>query len=145
MNRSSWIVLLAATVACSSSSSSSGSPDAAADTGSVVDSCAPVDSACGQPCDPGNSLGVGHYCKNIQDCFSLPKAHLCSVLGGSGNTFFCTFRCSIPPEGGTAGDGGTSGDDGGPLPFPTDCGSGASCTCDNMGNCGCTPNVCLTP
>jgi hypothetical protein len=120
---------------CSSSSAGSGT---GADGGAGDDggSCAKIDSSCGQPCDPGNALGVGHYCDHIPDCTSLPQAHLCSSLGDL-TTHFCTFRCSLPdaapPDG---GDGG--------LPFPTDCGQGAVCTCDNSGaNCGCTPSVCL--
>ena len=121
---------------CSSSSSSGGTADA----GGVVDSCAPIDgSICGQPCQPGNSLGVGAFCNNITECSQLPQAHLCASLGDP-NAHFCTFRCSVPPEAG-ADDAGGAGEGG--LPFPTDCGSGATCTCDNSGNCGCTPNTCL--
>jgi len=119
-------------IGCSSSSNNS-SDGGSSDAGS----CAPIDSACGQPCDKGNALGVGQYCSQLQDCFGTPQAHLCSSLGSS-STHFCTFRCSVP-EGGS-GDAG-AGDAG--LPFPTDCGEGASCVCDNSGNCGCTPVTCL--
>ena len=134
----------AAAAGCSSSTSgggngasSSGGADGGAGDADDGDSCAKIDSQCGQPCDPGNSLGVGHYCDHITDCTQLPQAHLCSSLG-SLTTHFCTFRCSLPdaapPDG---GDGG--------LAFPTDCGEGAECTCDNDGNCGCTPSICLGP
>jgi hypothetical protein len=128
---------------CSSSSSGGGTTDAGTsqDTG-IVDSCAPIEgSICGQPCQSGNSLGVGAFCNNITDCTQLPQAHLCASLGDP-NAHFCTFRCSNPPEAG-AEDGGDAGEEAG-SGFPTSCGAGATCTCDNSGNCGCTPNMCLT-
>jgi hypothetical protein len=109
--------------------SSSGGNGAGADGGDDGGSCAAIDSACGQPCDPGNTLGVGQYCDHITDCTSTPQAHLCSSLGDL-STHFCTFRCAQPDAGNDAG-------------FPTSCGQGAACTCDNMGNCGCTPTTCL--
>jgi hypothetical protein len=118
----------AAAVGCNSTSSNASGGD---DGGS----CAPIDSACGQPCDPGNSLGVGQFCNHIPDCTNTPQAHLCSSFG-SASTHFCTFRCSLPDA--ATDDGGDGG-----LPFPTDCGEGAICTCDNSGNCGCTPATCL--
>jgi hypothetical protein len=129
-------LLLAA--GCSSSSSGGETTD----SGTSQDSCAPIDgSICGQPCQAGNSLGVGAFCNNITDCSQLPQAHLCASLGNP-NAHFCTFRCSLPLEGG-AEDGGDAGEEAG-LPFPTSCGSGATCTCDTGGaNCGCTPNACL--
>jgi len=126
-----------------SSSSAGGATDAGTsqDTG-IVDSCAPIEgSICGQPCQQGNSLGVGAFCNNITDCTQLPQAHLCSSLGNA-NAHFCTFRCALPQEAG-AEDGGDAGEAG--PGFPTDCGSGATCTCDNGGNCGCTPTMCLGP
>ncbi|HEX8791663.1 MAG TPA: hypothetical protein VF765_11995 [Polyangiaceae bacterium] len=120
-----------------SSSSSSGASDAG-----VVDSCAPIDgSICGQPCQTGNSLGVGAFCNSITECTHLPQAHLCASLGDP-NAHFCTFECSLPPEGG-AGDGGEGDAGDASSGFPTNCGEGATCTCDNSGNCGCTPNTCL--
>jgi hypothetical protein len=121
-------VALAVVVACSSSSSGAGASDA----GAVDSSCDPIDSQCGQPCQAGNSLGVGQFCNNITDCSQTPNAHLCSSLG-SLSTHFCTFRCMAPDAALPEGGGG----------FPTSCGTGASCTCDNSGNCGCTPNTCL--
>ena len=124
--------ILGAGLAVGCSSSSGG---AAADAGGG-DECAEIDSQCGQPCDLGNSLGVGQFCNHITECENTPLAHLCSSLG-SLTTHFCTFRCSSP-------DAALGGQDGG-LPFPTDCGEGATCTCDNTGNCGCTPTVCLGP
>src|ERR1700689_2417542 len=84
---------IAAMVGCSSKSSGGGgtSGDGGTDDGM---SCAKIDSACGQPCDKGNSLGVGQYCSGISDCSNTKQAHLCSSLGnsaGSAATFFCTF------------------------------------------------------
>jgi hypothetical protein len=116
---------------CSTSNS------ATSDDAGAGDECAKIDSQCGQPCDPGNEFGVGHYCNHITDCTSLPQAHLCSSLG-SQTTHFCTFMCS--PADAAAPEGGD-----GSLPFPTSCGTGAACTCDNSGNCGCTPVSCLGP
>lgn len=130
-----------------SSSSAGGTTDAGTsqDTG-VVDSCAPLDSSfCGQPCQPGNSLGVGAFCNNITDCTQQPQAHLCATLGNPG-AHFCTFRCSVVPEGGaTSGDGGDDGGDAAGPSFPTDCGEGATCQCGSGGGqagCACTPNHC---
>ncbi len=137
------VVGLAAACSSASSGGSGGSGGTGKDAsvvdggGSVGDECAPIDSQCGQPCDKGNSLGVGQFCNHVTDCTNTPQAHLCSSLG-SLTTHFCTFRCSEPdaepPEGGD-----------GSLPFPTSCGTGAVCTCDNGGNCGCTPASCLGP
>jgi hypothetical protein len=132
------IGLLGLLLAAGCSSSSAGGTT---DAGTSQDSCAPIDgSICGQPCQSGNALGVGAFCNNITDCTQLPQAHLCGTLGNP-NAHFCTFRCSFPPEAGAAEDGGDAGGSG--SPFPTNCGSGATCTCDNSGNCGCTPNMCL--
>jgi hypothetical protein len=125
------VVIVGTAVGCSSSSNKG----AATADGGGGDECAEIDSQCGQPCDLGNSLGVGQFCNQITQCENTSQAHLCSSLG-SLTTHFCTFRCSAadagPPEG---GDGG--------LAFPTSCGEGATCTCDNSGNCGCTPTSCL--
>jgi hypothetical protein len=127
---------------CSSSSAAAtsnlqdGSMDSPAD-GPMDANCTPIDSACGQPCVAGNSLGVGAFCNSITDCTSQGMANLCATLG-SPNEHFCTFRCSVAPEGGASDDGG----DAGALPFPTDCGEGAQCICSGS-NCGCTPTMCL--
>jgi hypothetical protein len=133
-------LLLAA--GCSSSSSGGGTTDAGTSQDSAnVDSCAPIPgSICGQPCNgSGNQFGVGAFCNNLTDCTQLPKAHLCASLGNP-NAHFCTMRCSLPLEAGADDAGGDAG-----LPFTTDCGSGAECTCDTSGaNCGCTPSMCLT-
>ena len=128
------------TLACSSSSTSGSKADASGsgDDGGSADSCAPIESGCGQPCDRGNSLGVGLYCTGFTQCGQTPKAHLCSSLNNApGNlpTYFCTFRCMAADAAVPEGGGG----------FPTSCGEGAECTCDNSGNCGCTPTRCLGP
>lgn len=125
-------------VAGCSSSSAGGTTDAGT---SQDTSCEPIDSSfCGQPCQPGNSLGVGAFCNDTVDCTQLPKAHLCATLGDPG-AHFCTFRCSVVPEGGASSD---AGDDAGPT-LPTDCGQGASCKCGSGGGqtgCACTPDHC---
>lgn len=130
---------LLAAAACSSSNSGPADASAPEDSG-TFDACAPLDSSCGQPCTGGNSLGVGQYCSGILDCSGTPQAHLCSDLGDP-TTHFCTFRCSLPVDAGS--EGGLA--DGGGSTLPTDCGEGASCTCDKSGECGCTPNACLGP
>ncbi len=125
-----------ASYACSSSSSSGAGSDASAG-GDDAGACAPIESGCGQPCDKGNSLGVGLYCTGFTQCTQTPQAHLCSSLNNtSGNlpTYFCTFRCQAPDAASPEGGG-----------FPTSCGENAECTCDNTGNCGCTPTKCLGP
>jgi hypothetical protein len=126
-----------ATAACSSNSASGADASTAGEDAGAADSCAPIESGCGQPCDTGNSLGVGLFCTGFTQCNQTQQAHLCSSLNNSpGNlpTYFCTFRCqaldAATPEGGG---------------FPTSCGENAECTCDNTGNCGCTPSRCLGP
>jgi len=126
-------------VACSNSSKSGSSADASTsgDDAGAADACAPIESGCGQPCDQGNSLGVGLFCTGFTQCTQTPQAHLCSSLNnGSGSvpTYFCTFRCMAADAEAPEGGG-----------FPTSCGEGAECTCDNTGNCGCTPTKCLGP
>ena len=78
-------------------------------------------SNCGQPGDPGNSIGVGKFCMAISDCNNNGKATLCARLGDP-NNYFCTFMCD-PAK-------------------PADCGDGATCSCQG-GQCGCTPNHCF--
>jgi hypothetical protein len=85
-------------------------------------------SACGRPCDTGNSLGVGKFCldKKIpsDDCKENSKATLCSSIqngGGPNDSYVCTFPC-------TAGQ--------------TDCGENAHCECNGGPLCGCIPNRC---
>jgi hypothetical protein len=87
-------------------------------------------SACGHPGDVGNSLGVGKFCTQEQDCTSNTLATICSSLGNDPSTpqldaYFCTAICS-----------GSSA--------PDFCGDGAACMCGTQG-CGCTPTTCAAP
>ena len=81
------------------------------------------ESLCGQPCDRGNSLGVGRYCAIQDDCAEVVGG-ICSRIQPAKMAWFCTTVC--------AKDG--------------DCGEKARCVCDAMaGGCGCTPEGCLPP
>jgi hypothetical protein len=87
-------------------------------------------SACGHPGDVGNSLGVGKFCTQEQDCTGNSLANICSTLGNDPSTpqldaYFCTAICS-----------GSSA--------PNFCGDGAACMCGTQG-CGCTPTTCSAP
>ena len=113
---------IAIAVGCSSSSGNGAGPG---DGGG--DECAPIDSACGQPCDPGNSLGIGRFCYFTGDCVGTTIPTICATLGDK-TEHFCTASCD-PPD---------ASDDG---PFPKDCGENASCQCQG-GQCGCFPNAC---
>jgi hypothetical protein len=115
---------LAVGIGCSSSSNGNGAADAGGDGGS----CDKIDSACGQPCDPGNSLGIGKFCRGIVDCQGTAVPTLCATLGNSAE-HFCTAMCN-PPDAG--GDGG---------PFLASCGENATCQCQG-GQCGCYPSTC---
>jgi hypothetical protein len=108
-------------VGCSPSSSNGTSTDAGA--------CTPIDSACGQPCDPGNSLGIGRFCNQIMDCQGTKVPTLCATLGDP-SEHFCTARCTPADAGADAASG-----------FLTDCGENATCACQN-GECGCYPTTC---
>ncbi|HEY3816553.1 MAG TPA: hypothetical protein VGL81_05255 [Polyangiaceae bacterium] len=111
-------------VGCSSSSDKG----SGGETDGGGDECEKIDSACGQPCDPGNSLGVGKFCNNIHDCEGSQLPTLCATLGDS-TEHFCTAMCS--PE------------DAGPdAAFTTNCGENATCQCQG-GQCGCFPTSCL--
>jgi hypothetical protein len=105
---------------CSSSSGGSG-----ADAGE--DSCAPIDSACGQPCDPGNELGIGRFCESTSYCVGTMVPTICATLGNP-NEHFCTALCN-PPDAGDAGE------------YLASCGSNATCQCQG-GQCGCYPSSC---
>lgn len=113
-------------VGCSSSSSGEATGGGSGDGGSL-EACIPIDSACGEPCDPGNSLGIGKFCNTISDCHGSAIPTVCATLGDP-HEHFCTALCS-PPD---------ASDDSG---FPKDCGEGASCQC--QGQCGCFPNACF--
>jgi len=84
-------------------------------------------SACGHPCDVGNSLGVGKYCKTSNDCANNGSAVICSsILNAQGdpmNTFFCTLPMTCDNT--------------------TDCGSAATCQTVPGKGSGCTPNRCV--
>jgi hypothetical protein len=133
----SGIVLLTAVAALGCSNSNSASGDAGASDAGAAD-CAKIDSACGQPCEMGNSLGVGQFCTGLSDCTNTPQAKICSSLGNTGgnpSTFYCTFLClpadASVPEGGSM--------------LPTDCGEGAACRCEKGSlQCGCVPESCLS-
>jgi predicted small secreted protein len=130
MNRSALLGLAIAVCSfavagCSTSSGSGAGSDT--DAGS----CAPLDaSSCGQPCQKGNSKGVGAFCSGLT-CANNGAATLCANAG-SPSDHFCTFMCS-PAD---AGSGDAA------PPYPTDCGEGAQCACQG-GACGCIPNSCL--
>lgn len=118
-----------AAVGCSSSSSGGGASSGGADGGGDDGGgCTPIDSACGQPCDPGNSLGIGRFCYGITDCTGTKVPTLCATLGDPAE-HFCTARCNPPDAGPEAGA------------FLNDCGENAVCACQG-GQCGCFPTAC---
>jgi hypothetical protein len=120
-------LLAGSTVAATSlvSGCSSKSNGAAADGGG--DECAPIDSACGQPCQEGNALGIGRFCNNIHDCEGTQIPTLCATLGNSAE-HFCTAMCSPADAGEDAA-------------FTTNCGENATCQCQGS-QCGCYPSTC---
>lgn len=87
----------------------------------VADLSVPADlsvvSQCGQPGDPGNSVGVGKYCVVQADCRS---GTICTHAFVAAE-YFCTIPCS-PSN-------------------PSMCGENAGCAC-NSGQCGCLPAAC---
>lgn len=87
-------------------------------------------SQCGHPGDPGNSLGVGQFCRTANDCKG--QAQLCSSMENGStpsptDTYFCTIFPCHPDDGGVDS---------------TACGENTGCACSN-GLCGCTPSSCL--
>jgi hypothetical protein len=113
-------------LACSSSSSG-GNPAGAPDAGGGADSCAEIDSACGQPCQAGNALGIGRFCSVTSDCSGTQVPTICATLGDP-SEHFCTAVC-MAPDAGDAGGGLAS------------CGENATCQCQG-GQCGCYPSTC---
>jgi hypothetical protein len=113
-------------LAAGCSSSSKNGAASSADAGG--DECEPIDSACGQPCDPGNSLGIGRFCNNIHDCAGSQIPTLCATLGDP-SEHFCTAMCSPPDAGPDAS-------------FIKDCGENATCQCQGS-QCGCFPTSCF--
>jgi hypothetical protein len=115
-----------ASLAAGCSNTSSGG--AAAQDAGGGDECAAIDSsACGQPCDPGNSLGIGRYCNNFKDCDGTQVPTLCATLGDP-TEHFCTNTCQAPDAGAEAGG-------------LASCGENATCQCQG-GQCGCYPSYC---
>jgi hypothetical protein len=111
-------------VGCSSSSSSG---VAATDAGGG-DECEKIDSACGQPCQAGNDLGIGKFCNTIHDCDGTKIPTLCATLGAP-DEHFCTASCD-PPDAGPDAE------------LTTNCGQNATCQCQG-GQCGCFPDSCM--
>src|SRR5579885_2461981 len=88
------LTVTAGVAAAGCSSSSSGSGGTGGDGGgNDASSCAPIDSACGQPCDQGNSLGIGRFCNGITDCVGTKVPTLCATLGDPAE-HFCTATCN---------------------------------------------------
>jgi hypothetical protein len=100
-----------------------GGDDAPTDMGCIAYD---LGSHCGQPCDPGNSLGVGKFCTQLSDCKGNKEAVLCSSIGTADN-YFCTMICPGPDAG------------------ESFCGENAHCQCGSgsaESGCGCYPNYC---
>jgi hypothetical protein len=116
-------ILAAGTATGCSSSSNKGA--AAKD---ASDECAPIDSACGQPCQEGNNLGIGRFCNNIHDCEGTAIPTLCATLGNA-DEHFCTAMCDPEDASDEAG-------------FPKNCGDNATCQCQGS-QCGCFPTSCF--
>jgi hypothetical protein len=97
--------------------------------GGCVDMAGPL-SACGHPCDKGNSLGVGKFCTHVSDCMGPGlSTNICSSLGNgatpsASDTYFCTIFPCTPDAG--VNDG---------------CGEGAHCVADPRGS-ACAPDNC---
>jgi hypothetical protein len=117
----------AAAVGCSSSSDKGTGTTPTKDAGSG-DECEAIDSACGQPCQAGNNLGIGRFCNTLHDCDGTQIPTLCATLGEP-NEHFCTASCEPPDSGDEAG-------------LTTTCGENATCQCQG-GQCGCFPNSCM--
>jgi hypothetical protein len=109
-------------VGCSSSSSKN------VTDGGGGDECEPIDSACGQPCQAGNSLGIGRFCNTLHDCDGTKIPTLCATLGAP-DEHFCTASCD-PADAGPDAE------------LTTNCGENATCQCQG-GQCGCFPNSCM--
>ena len=118
-------VLLFAACGDNSQTGQDASVDLRASTGDLASCSGGPLSACGHPCDTGNSLGIGQYCTN--DGPSCGSGLICSaIVNGStpspDDTYFCTRPCNPSNS--------------------NDCGENVSCQCMG-GQCGCTPNKCL--
>lgn len=111
-------------IGCSSSSSHT----TGGETDGGGDECEKIDSACGQPCQPGNNLGIGRFCNNIHDCDGTQIPTICATLGAP-DEHFCTASCD-PPDAGPDAE------------LTTNCGENATCQCQG-GQCGCFPSSCF--
>jgi hypothetical protein len=113
------VLMIMTLVGCGNSG---GSPDMA-ESGDMA-----LLSRCGHPGDPGNSIGVGKFCRTGNDCTGPGlKTNVCSALGNGGtpmpsDTYFCTIYPCHP-------DAGTN-----------ECGDNAACVC--QGPCACAPTGC---
>lgn len=105
---------------------------------SVHDMAAPpgadlaLNSSCGHPGDPGNSIGVGKFCNGpLTGDPNCPSTAPICAHGQRMDVYFCTtpcFACST----GTCTD--------------PNCKENALCQCDAAaGGCGCVPSLCVTP
>jgi hypothetical protein len=121
------VAFAAASMALASGCSSSSS-NAATDAGQGNE-CEPIESSCGQPCQAGNSQGIGRFCNNITDCHGTKIPTLCATLGAP-SEHFCTAMCSPADAGPDA-------------PFTMDCGENATCACQGS-QCGCFPTACYS-
>lgn len=88
---------------------------------------AELHSCCGQPGDVGNELGVGKFCFTDKACKKNKAAIHCSSAENAEadhKSYFCTIPC----------------DPANPVNI---CGTGAACTCEESGACGCAPTACI--
>lgn len=89
-------------------------------------------SACGRPCDTGNSKGVGKFCTTGADCMGNGQATICSTVQNTGtadDTYFCTIASICDPAGDVA----------------MQCGEDSACLCRTTPGgmlCGCVHARC---
>ena len=88
-------------------------------------SCATPSTACSDPCNVGNELGVGRYC--------TPGHGECNQNGAVGGFIFCT-KDYEPTE--------TVQYCTGACKVDADCGTGAYCSGSGQGSKGCIPATC---
>jgi hypothetical protein len=77
---------------------------------------------CGTPGFPGNSVGVGRYCKGASDCQGVDAAFCATLVVPADH--FCTKPCKNAAD--------------------PSCGENAACACGGAtgGSCACLPNGC---
>jgi hypothetical protein len=89
--------------------------------GSPASTATSIERACGQPGATGNALGVGKYCTHGGgECAHNEFALFCTVDFEPGEMQFCTNLCHRD----------------------SDCGEGAFCSGEGMGERGCEPMGC---